>query len=139
MTPFAHRLQVRWNECDPQGIVFNANYVTYVDLTLTELWRELFGGYREFVEQTGVDLVVADLSLRFRGSARFDEQITIALTPALTSASSITSGLTIERDGTLLIEGSIRHVCVDATSLDKGPAPPELRDALRRTGFPSEV
>ena len=41
--PFRHRLRVRYNECDPQGVVFNANYLTYFDLTMGELWRELGG------------------------------------------------------------------------------------------------
>jgi acyl-CoA thioester hydrolase len=25
--PFVHELRVRYGECDPQGIVFNANYL----------------------------------------------------------------------------------------------------------------
>jgi acyl-CoA thioester hydrolase len=130
MTAFAHVLRVRYNECDPQGIVFNANYVTYVDLTVTELWRERLGGYREFVAQTGVDIVVADLALRFRGAARFDDEIAVTLTPALTSASSITSQIAIDRGDERLIEGSIRHVCVDARALTKTPAPEKLHIAL---------
>ena len=40
--PFSHRLRVRYGECDAQGIVFNANYLAYVDVALTELWREAF-------------------------------------------------------------------------------------------------
>ena len=36
---FSHRLRVRYGECDPQGIVFNANYMLYVDVVFTELWR----------------------------------------------------------------------------------------------------
>lgn len=131
MSPaFAHPLRVRYNECDPQGIVFNANYLVYVDLTVTELWRSLFGSYQGFVEQTGVDVVVADVQLRFRGSARFDEQLVITLDPALTSASSITSAFTIDRGADRLVEGTIRHVCVDARELGKVAAPPLLREAL---------
>ena len=41
---FRHTIRVRYNECDPQGHVFNANYLAYFDLAMTELWREL-GGY----------------------------------------------------------------------------------------------
>ena len=41
--PFRHRIRVRWNECDPQGVVFNANYLAYFDVALTELWREAAG------------------------------------------------------------------------------------------------
>ncbi len=46
------------------------------------------------------------------------------------SASSITSAIGIDREGQRLVEGSIRHVCVDAQGLGKVPAPPLLRDAL---------
>ena len=130
MSAFSHRVRVRYNECDPQGIVFNANYVVYVDLTVGELWRSLFGSYQAFIEQTGVDIVVAELQLRFRGSARFDEEIDVTLDPSLTSASSITTPFRITREDTLLVEGSVRHVCVDARELVKTVAPPALREAL---------
>ena len=46
---YSHRLRVRYSECDPQGIVFNAHYVTYFDIALTELWREAIGPYAEMV------------------------------------------------------------------------------------------
>ena len=40
---FTHRIRVRYAECDPQGVVFNANYYAYFDLLMTELWREAVG------------------------------------------------------------------------------------------------
>ena len=128
--PFSHPLRVRYNECDPQGIVFNANYAIYVDLTVGELWRTLFGSYQAFIERTGVDIVVAELRLRFRASARFDDMIAVELAPQLTSASSVTTAFRIVRADTLLVEGSIRHVCVDARELTKTAAPSLLREAL---------
>jgi len=33
--PFRHQLRVRFNECDPQGVVFNANYLVYFDVALS--------------------------------------------------------------------------------------------------------
>ena len=69
--PFRHRLRVRYNECDPQGVVFNANYLTYLDITMGELWREL-GGYQEMVD-AGVDMVVAEANIRYRAALRFDD------------------------------------------------------------------
>jgi len=35
--PFVHPLRVRYGECDPQQIVFNANYFAYFDVAMTEL------------------------------------------------------------------------------------------------------
>ncbi|MGO4610753.1 acyl-CoA thioesterase, partial [Variovorax sp. 2RAF20] len=34
-------LRVRWAEVDPQSIVFNAHYLTYCDICVTEYWRAL--------------------------------------------------------------------------------------------------
>ena len=39
--PFRHRIRVRFNECDGQGVVFYANYLMYFDVAMTELWREV--------------------------------------------------------------------------------------------------
>ena len=75
MSAFVHRLRVRYQECDPQGIVFNANYVAYVDIALTELWRSAFGSYDQVVAEHGIDLVVGSLTIDFRSSARPDDLI----------------------------------------------------------------
>jgi acyl-CoA thioester hydrolase len=70
--PFRHSLRVRYHECDPQGVVFNANYLTYFDLTMTELWREL-GGYDAMVA-AGIDMVVAEVRVLYTSPLRFDEE-----------------------------------------------------------------
>lgn len=36
---FVHRFRVRYAECDPQGIVFNARYLEYADLMFGEMLR----------------------------------------------------------------------------------------------------
>lgn len=36
---FSHRLRVRWSETDAQGVVFNARYLDYADVAITEYWR----------------------------------------------------------------------------------------------------
>ncbi len=127
--PFRHELRVRYNECDPQGIVFNANYMAYVDLAFTELWREAFDSYRAMVER-GIDMVVGELNMNFRGPARFDEEIAVELAIERLGTTSITTRLGIARDDEPLIEGWIRHVFVDAESWKKTPAPDWLRQGL---------
>jgi acyl-CoA thioester hydrolase len=37
---FSHRFRVRWSETDAQGVVFNARYLDYADIAITEYWRE---------------------------------------------------------------------------------------------------
>lgn len=128
-TRFAHEFRVRYGECDPQGIVFNANYVAYFDHALTELWREAFGSYA-VMEERGVDMVVAELNVEFRGSARFDDLVTLSLAIERLGNTSMTTRLWLRRDDELLVEGSIRHVVVDAESWQKTEIPDWLRKGL---------
>jgi hypothetical protein len=55
---FHHRLRVRYGECDPQGVVFNANYLNYYDVAMAEFHREVIGPYAELVDE-GLEMVVA--------------------------------------------------------------------------------
>jgi acyl-CoA thioester hydrolase len=36
---FRYPFRVRWSETDAQGVVFNARYLDYADIAITEYWR----------------------------------------------------------------------------------------------------
>ncbi len=127
--PFRHRLRVRYGECDPQGVVYFANYPEYVDIGMTELWRERVGPYGEMVE-AGSDMVVAELHLRYLGSARFDDDLDVVIGVDRLGETSLTCSWRIERDGDVLVDGTIRQVCIDPATKAKKPLPPDVRAAL---------
>jgi acyl-CoA thioester hydrolase len=132
--PFRHRLRVRWSECDLQGVVFYPQYLAYLDHTVTELWRAAIGPYTEMIPVHGIDMVVAEAGMRYRGSARFDDELDIVASITRLGETSITTNFRIERvaDGTLLTEGELRHVFVDPTNFNKREMPAEVRTALER-------
>jgi len=72
--PLTCKLRVRYGECDPQGVVFNAHFLAYFDIAITELFRAALGGYQAIVDR-GVDFVVAEAGLRYRQPAHFDEEL----------------------------------------------------------------
>jgi acyl-CoA thioester hydrolase len=127
---FRHQLRVRYAECDPQGVVFNAHYLAYFDTNINELLRAALGSYQAMLDR-GVDLVVAEAQLQFRAPARFEEQLTLEIGVARLGTTSITSEHRITRDGDLLVEGVTRHVVVDPRTLGKTPIPPWLRSQLQ--------
>ncbi len=129
MPPFRHTLRVRYQECDPQGVVYFARYPEYYDLALTELWREAMGGYGAMVD-AGADMVVAEMSVRYRASARFDELVEVELAFERLGETSSTSAYAIRRDGELLAEGSVRHVFIEPATKRKRAIPPSVREAL---------
>jgi acyl-CoA thioester hydrolase len=129
--PFRHRLRVRYSECDLQGVVFNANYLTYMDEALTELWRvALPGGYAAMVA-AGVDLLVAEATVRYRAPARFDDDLELELVVSRLGTTGMTSDLRVLCEGRLLAEGTLRHVFVTAGEGSKTPIPDDVRRGLQ--------
>ena len=129
--PFVHELRVRYGECDPQGIVFNANYLLYFDVAFTELWRAAVGPWQEMVE-SGVDAVVAEANIRFRSPARYDDELRLRAVIARLGATAITTEIDVLRGDELLVEGWLRHVCVDTEGWNKTEVPEWVRSGLRR-------
>src|SRR3954453_23885372 len=127
--PFVHELRVRYGECDPQGIVFNANYLLYFDVAFTELWRAGIGPWRDMTEH-GYDAVVAEARLAFKAPARFDDEVTLALRIARLGRSSIATEVRILRDDELLVEGELRHVVVSAQTWKPVEMPGWIRSGL---------
>jgi acyl-CoA thioester hydrolase len=130
-------LRVRYSECDLQGHVFNANYFSYFDIALTELWRVAAGGYEAMLE-TGVDLVVAEATARYRAPARFDDELDIEITVTHLGSTSMRTDLRVLRDGVALVEGQMVHVFIDRETIAKTPIPPGIRAALEAEGAAGE-
>ena len=127
--PFVHRLRVRYVECDMQGIVFNSHYYAWMDVAHTELIREVLGPLG-VLHALGVDVVVAESSARYFSSAHFDEEIDIEVGLDSLTTTSMTTVHTFRRDGEVLAEGRVRHVCVGRESWTKTPWPAEVRTAF---------
>ncbi len=127
--PFRHQLRVRYAECDRQEVVFNAHYLAYFDVALTELWRAAFGGYRAMMER-GFDMVVAEARLRFKRAARFDDELTLEVTITKLGTSSMLSEHRVLRAAELLVEGDMVHVLVDLATLQKAALPDWVRTGL---------
>ncbi len=126
---FVHRLRVRYGECDPQGIVFNAHYLAYIDLAMTELWRARCGGYQAMVA-AGTDMVVAEVTLRFRAPAAFDDELALEVSVARLGTTSLVTSHAVRRDGEICAEGELRHVFVDLRGRRATPIPERVREAL---------
>jgi acyl-CoA thioester hydrolase len=127
--PFVHELRVRYGECDPQGIVFNANYLLYFDVAFTELWREAIGPWSLMVER-GVDAVVAEANARFRAPARYDDVLQLRARIVRLGKTSLTTEIDVVRDDEVLVEGRLRHVFVDVETWAKTEIPAWIGEGL---------
>ena len=122
-------LRVRYVECDMQGRVFNAHYLTWIDMAHTEALRVVFGGYQLLLDR-GIDLVVAAAELQFRAPARFDDELTVGVTLEPPGRTSLRSRFVITRDDERIAEATMIHVCVDTGAYRKQPWPEWFRERL---------
>ena len=129
MTPFEHKFRVRYAECDPQGVVFNAHYLAYLDTNITELWRAAFGSYQAMLDR-GIDMVVVEAQLRFHQPARFDDELTLQVGVSKLGTTSITTAHLIARGAEPVADGTLTHVLVDRETLTKTEIPDWIRDGL---------
>lgn len=126
---FTHQLRVRYAECDPQGVVFNANYLAYFDVSLTELWRAAFGSYQSALDR-GWDVMVAEANVRYLSPARFDDELRMAISVGRLGTTSLHTSHRVWRGEELLVQGALRHVWVDTETYGKSPIPDSAREAL---------
>ena len=130
---FFHRLRVRWVEVDMQKIVFNAHYLMYFDTAVSDYWRALAMPYEASMHKLGGDLYVKKASIEYHGSARFDDQLDVALKCARIGNSSLVFTGAIFRGDSLLISCELVYVFADPSSQTSRPVPDALRALL--TGY----
>ncbi len=124
-----HLLRVRYGETDQMGVVHHANFLLYMEEGRTRLMRSLGLSYSE-LEQRGWGLVVRGAELRFRDSARYDEELEVITRVTRLGKASVVFEYEVRRaaDARLLVEGSTDLACV---RLEGSRRPTALPDELR--------
>jgi YbgC/YbaW family acyl-CoA thioester hydrolase len=128
---FFHRLRVRWAEVDMQKIVFNAHYLMYFDVAITEYWRAIALPYEDAMHELGGELYVKKASIEFNASARMDDQLDVALCCSRIGNSSMTMTGAIFRGEEHLISGELIYVFADPATQTSRPVPAPLRALLQ--------
>lgn len=125
---FSLPLRVRWAEVDPQGVVFNGNYLTYFDVGMTEYFRELGFPYPDGLAPYESDLYVVRSVIDYHRPAVYDDELEVLVRTGRLGRSSLQLLVEIHRGNEHLISGELVYVNTD---LHQGGSKP-LPDAIRR-------
>jgi acyl-CoA thioester hydrolase len=104
-------LRVRFCDTDLMGIVHHATYLAYFEMGRVEWLRRRAVTYADWTER-GVHLPVVDASVRYRAPARFDDLLTVDTRLIELRAASLRFEYALERDGSVLAEGTTRLACI---------------------------
>lgn len=104
----------RYAETDQGGVVHHSIYPVWFEMGRTELLRVNGLAYKD-LEQAGVFFVVAELHIKYRQSARYDEKLQLQTRCSNVTVSRIehTYKLTRCRNNVILAEGSSILACVN--------------------------
>lgn len=134
-------LRVRYAECDLQGIVFNANYLAFADVGLTEYLRALMvqetgSGERDmmhgFIGIFGGDNWVRHADVDFRAPAKADDLLDIAIRITRFGKTSYTALCHILRGDQLLNAVTLTYVWFDPATEEVSPVSQKFIDAVQK-------
>ena len=94
---FHHRFRVRWSETDAQGVVFNARYLDYSDIAITEYWRA--AKLRERAGDEPLEFHVKKATVTWFAPIKPDEMIEVMARTIATGRTSMTQLVEIHGDG----------------------------------------
>lgn len=87
---FSCELRVRWGECDAQGIVFNAQYMNFIEVAQAEYFRNLGIRLYDADSRGCFDLATVKATLEYMAPARVDDMLEIYIGVARIGNSSLT-------------------------------------------------
>ncbi|MEK0287382.1 thioesterase family protein [Caldifermentibacillus hisashii] len=130
---FRHRLRVRYSEIDGQKIVFNAHYLTYVDIAIAAYFEEGLGlDLHGMAEEGKFDFVVAKTTLEYKDSARLGDWLNIWVRLKKLGRTSFTMEFKITREGenNPIVLAEIIYVSYNPETKTSQPVPTFLREKM---------
>ena len=133
-----HPLRVRWSEVDMQKIVFNGNYLNYIDVAIAEYWRAIGLPYPHgYVDRYANDLYLRKASVEYLGSARYDDMLDVLVRAARLGRTSMTFVFEIWRaspdaSDKPLITAELVYVNADPVTMTPAPLPGPVRELIAR-------
>ncbi|MDP9728207.1 acyl-CoA thioesterase [Alicyclobacillus tolerans] len=124
---FHHRLRVRWDEVDAQRVVFNAHYLTYLDVAFAEYIRRGVAVHQGEMRNT----VIVKTELEFFSSARYDEELAIGVRTVSMGRTSLQVDFEIKRHQDVLVRAHTVYVHMDLETQKPLPIPEEWRTRIQ--------
>ncbi|MHC4221920.1 MAG: acyl-CoA thioesterase [Planctomycetota bacterium] len=106
-------IAARYSETDQGGVVHHSVFPVWLEMGRTELLRINGLAYKK-LEEAGFFFVVAELRIKYRRPAKYDEKLKLETTCTRVTASRVEHGYKLIRgsDGMLIAEGSSVLACV---------------------------
>ncbi|GGB31341.1 acyl-CoA thioester hydrolase [Oceanisphaera marina] len=129
-TLFSWPVRIYYEDTDAGGIVYNANYLKFMERARTE-WLRSLGVEQDNLLEQGVAFVVRRIELDMLKPARFNDALTVTVTvKKLKRASIVFEQEILDDAGLSLVRGTVLIACVQIAHMKPFAIPEPLMGVL---------
>ena len=134
---FAHRIEVRFRDCDPLGHVNNAAYLTYLEQARLFYWRSLWGfglEQNESERRSRPGVIMARAEIDYRLPAHYGQTLDVRIDLAAIGKTSFTYDYEIvDEEERVIASARTVQVMYDYEAARPVPIPDEIRQKMQNT------
>ncbi len=123
---FSCVFRVYWEDTDAGGVVYYANYLSFLERCRTDWLRQLGVNQHELRRQKQLQFAVTNVTVKFLKPAVLDDEITVTAELARLRGATIEFRQGIWRNDMQLIDADVRVACLDAVTLKPRGMPKDL-------------
>lgn len=110
------RVKVRYAETDQMGVAYYANYFVWFEVGRSQYCNDRGFSYRDMEQESGLFLIVAEASCRYKTPARYEDDLIIRTKIIELTRRTLRFSYAIEReDGAAVATGETLHVLINAS------------------------
>jgi len=129
---FSWPVRVYWEDTDAGGVVYYANYLSFLERARSEWLRDLGFEQDALRDESGVVFVVRRVEIDYLAPARFNDQLEVSVSPQKIGGASLEISQTIVRGPTRLVSAMVKLACVDAAGFKPAKIPTPILQAAGR-------
>jgi acyl-CoA thioester hydrolase len=130
------RVKVRYAETDQMSVAYYANYFVWFEVGRSQYCNDCGFSYRDMERETGLFLIVAEASCRYKNPARYEDELIIRTRVTESTRRTLKFSYEIHRvDGAVVAIGETLHVLINADGRASS-FPEKYLSLLRRVSSP---
>ena len=129
---FSIPLRVYYQDTDAGGVVYHAQYLSFMERARSELLNAARIDLARFTERHGVLFLVHQITVKYHQPARLNDLLSVSAEVAKIGGASLVFRQRVERDAELLVEADVTVALVDRARMTPARMPEELEQALKK-------
>jgi len=133
MSEFNWPVRIYYEDTDAGGVVFNANYLKYLERARTEWLLAMGYGQTGLMKEFGIIFAVRRVEIDYLLPAKLDDALTVVSTITKVSGASLIFEQRVQRDQdqSTLCDSVIKIACLSQNELKPTAIPKEIREKFK--------